>query len=495
MESSATGAPRPAPAAGERLTLVIAWSGAEVGRIGEVAVTPEASSAWMLGRGEPVGGDRVRFVRQRPGKATPAGPLFGAGISRDQLRLRARADAILVERIGRCPMLVNGQPAEMEALVHGDTLLLKGHLLLLCVRRPEVLPASRDFPGDALGAFGEPDALGILGESAATWRLREQIAFDAKADNNVLVSGESGTGKELCARAVHALSRRRERPFVARNAATIPPALVDAELFGNVKNYPNPGMPERPGLVAQADGGTLFLDEVGELPQEAQAHLLRVLDAGGEYHRLGEATSRRANVRLVAATNRAPTELKHDLLARLTLRIAVPSLAERREDIPLLVRHLLRKAARETPEIGLRFFGDGAPGEPRVDPALIEHLLRRPFPANVREVEAVLWSAMRDSPGDRVLMTDEIAGGAPAAPVATAGTPRSWPPARPRVSEPTPDEIRESLRRHDDNLTRAAQALGLPSRFALYRLIKKLGIEVHALRDEPEARRAPPRRG
>src|SRR5262249_39984414 len=141
---------------------------------------------WKLGRGAPPDGamDRVYFGRQRPGSVKPTGPLEGSGISREQLRLRVRRDALLVERIGRCSVLVNGQPTEMEALVPGDTLLLKGHLLLLCARRPLVLPVLRDFPGDAAGAFGEPDAFGILGESPAAWRLREQIAFDARADNN-----------------------------------------------------------------------------------------------------------------------------------------------------------------------------------------------------------------------------------------------------------------------------------------------------------------------
>jgi DNA-binding NtrC family response regulator len=385
---------------------------------------------------------------------------------------------------------VNGHEVEMEALVPGDTLLLKGQLLLLCARRAASLPALRDFPEDAAGTFGAPDAFGMIGESPAAWRVRDQIAFDARTDNNVLVVGASGTGKELAARAVHALSRRAARPFVARNAATLPPGLVDAELFGNLKNYPNPGMPERPGLIAQSDGGTLFLDEIGELPWEVQAHLLRVLDAGGEYHRLGDATSRRASIRLVAATNRAPGELKHDLLARLTLRLALPGLDARREDIPLLARHLLQKAAAENPELARRFFDPS--GDPRVDPALVEHLLRRAYPANVRELETVLWTAMRGSPGDRVTLTEELRDSvtAPAAEPASADPGRGVDSARDDSAgrEPTLDEIRESLRQHGQNLTKAARALGLPSRFVLYRLIKKLGIELSDLRggeDEP----------
>jgi DNA-binding NtrC family response regulator len=277
---------------------------------------------------------------------------------------------------------------------------------------------------------------------------------------------------------------------VARNAATLPPGLVDAELFGNLKNYPNPGMPERPGIVAQADGGTLFLDEIGELPWEAQAHLLRVLDAGGEYHRLGDAAPRRSDVRLVAATNRAPEELKHDLLARLTLRLTLPGLDARREDIPLLARHLLEKAAAESPEIAGRFFEPS--GEPRVEPALVELLLRHAYAANVRELESLLWAALQGSPGDRVILTDELreeaathAGAEPAGPGSGIGA--SAPATRPACREPTPDEIRESLRRNDGSVTKSARALGLPNRFVLYRLMKKLGIDLSEVRgDEGE---------
>jgi transcriptional regulator with GAF, ATPase, and Fis domain len=98
----------------------------------------------------------------------------------------------------------------------------------------------------------------------------------------VLLLGESGAGKELAARAIHGLGDRRARPLVARNAATMPETLIGAELFGNVKNFPNPGMPERPGLIGEADRSTLFLDEIGDLPEACQVHLLRVLDDGGE---------------------------------------------------------------------------------------------------------------------------------------------------------------------------------------------------------------------
>jgi DNA-binding NtrC family response regulator len=475
------GTPAGAPAVLEHLALIIAWSSTEPRRIGEVALLPGDGSTWKLGRGAPPAGvrDRVAFLRQRLGAITPTGPLEGSGISRDQLEIRVRRDALLVKCIGKCPILVNGNPVEkMEALVPGDTLLLKGQMLLLCARRAAALPALRDFPTDMAGAFGEPDAFGILGESPAAWRMREQIGFNAKTDHNVLIQGPSGTGKELAARALHALSRRARRPLIARNAATLPPGLVDAELFGNAKNYPNPGTPERPGLIAQTDGGTLFLDEIGELPWEFQAHLLRVLDAGGEYHRLGEALPRRADIRLIAATNRAPDELKHDLLARLTLRLSLPSLDGRREDIPLFIRHTLRKAAEDNPEIGRRFFdSDALAGEPRVDPALVEHLLRRAYPTNVRELGTLLWSAMMGSPGDRVILTDELR----EQPLPAAV------PHRPRADEPNAEEILKALQRHENNLTKAARTLGMPSRFVLYRLMKRLGIDLTTARDRTSA--------
>src|SRR5262249_20781890 len=148
------------------------------------------------------------------------------------------------------------------------------------------------------------------------------------------------------------------------------------------------GMPERPGLLGQAAGGTLFLDEVGELPSDLQAHLLRLLDEGGEYHRLGEAATRRADVRVVAATNRPESSLKHDFAARFALSLRVPGLMERCEDVPLLLRHLLLRAAEKEPAVGARFFeGWGSSGrQPRVDPRLVERLVRQPYTRHVRQL-------------------------------------------------------------------------------------------------------------
>jgi two-component system nitrogen regulation response regulator GlnG/two-component system response regulator HydG len=454
--------------------LVVAWSAEEPARIGEFV--GRLGEALVLGRGDDGEPDRVRFFRQRPQELVDTGPAGGGGISRKQLVLRRFAAGIEVEQVGRCALLVNGAPVSRAAVTAGDTIHLRGQLLLFCAVRPMKLPAARYFPEDAWGPFGEPDALGMLGESPAMWRLRDRLAFAAKSASHVLLRGESGTGKELAALAIHRLSARAAKPLVSRNAATFPSGLVDAELFGNVKNYPNPGTPERPGLIGQAHGGTLFLDEIGELPQEMQAHLLRVLDEGGDYQRLGEATARKSDLRLIGATNRPAESLKHDLLARLPVRIELDSLVDRREDIPLLVRHLVLRAADKSPEVGARFVArtKGRP-EPRVDAALIDAMLRRTFGTNVRELDALLWNAMSESHGDALALTDAIAN----LPRGSAGgaSPAPAPNARP-ARDPTAGEIRECVERENGNVRRAAAALGLPSRYALYRLMRKHGIDV-----------------
>jgi DNA-binding NtrC family response regulator len=469
--------------------LVLAWSAEEPWRAGEVAFAGPLGQPFVLGRGDDGAADRMRFYRQRPQQMVEGPPLEGRALSRRQLVVKRFAGGLEVESVGRCMLSVNGAPVERAAVTSGDVLWFKGQLVLYCTERPRRLPAARYFPEAAWGPFGEPDALGMLGESPAMWKLRDQVAFSAKSSAHILLRGDSGTGKELAARAIHQLSERRSKALVSRNAATFPSGLIDAELFGNVRNYPNPGTPERPGLIGQAHGGTLFLDEIGELPQDMQAHLLRVLDEGGEYQRLGEATPRTSHLRLIGATNRAPETLKHDLLARLAVRVELPPLGERREDIPLFVRDLLLRAAEKSPEIGGRFVTSG-PGrkEVRVDGALIEALLRRRFATNVRELDALLWQAMGASPADAVVVTDAIAiptldaASVNVAKELTARRSAQPPPAggpRPDTTRPEPnaDEIRASIERENGNVRRAAEALGLPSRYALYRLMRKHGID------------------
>jgi two-component system response regulator HydG len=438
----------------EVLVLVVAWSAHEPGRAGEIAVVPPPGASAVLGRGDEA---RLRFHRLRPGKIEPTAPLSSPGLSRRQLLLRSDDDGCTVSRVGRRVLEVDGKVDDHARLRDGMRLLVRGELLLLCVAQPALIPPLAYFPKDAVPRFGRADALGIVGESPACWRLREEIAFAARSGKHLLVTGPSGAGKELAARAVHALGPSPEGPFVARNAATLPLALVDAELYGHVRNYPNAGMPERHGLVGAADGGTLFLDEIGELPAEAQAHLLRVLDARGEYQRLGDVRTRTSRFRLVAATNRHPDALRPDLRARFPVVLDIEGLSARRGDVPLLVRHVLARIAAENPAVAKRFL-EGE-DDARVHPSLVEQLVAAPLRANARDVEAALWSAIAASTSDRL---------------EPAPTPRNK--LAPRKAGFGPDEIRAALEGRDGSIALAAEDLGLPNRFALYRLMKKHGL-------------------
>jgi len=458
----------------EVLALVLAWSGEAPGRVGEVALI---DGDQIFGRGGGRAEDvlpRTRFQQQRPGKTLLMGPLDNLRVSRAQLRLAPHGDALIVESIGRCPLLVNGERVSRARVKPGDTLQLEHELVFLVARRPDQLPTLGSSRFGVEFPFGAADSFGFVGETPAAWALRDGVAFAARADGHVLVHGESGTGKELCAAAIHGLSARGDRSLVARNAATFPAGLVDAELFGNAKNYPNPGTAEREGLIGEADGTTLFLDEVGELPAALQAHLLRVLDRKGEYQRLGESRVRYADLRVVAATNRAAAELKHDFAARFMLKIEVPSLSARAADVPLLVRHLLARVAAENDDVRRRFCeSSGGAVEPRVAPALVDRLLRHTFHTNTRELAQILWQALAESRGDTVELTEGVAqrltGGAPAL-AATGEIGRA--------------QIETALSAAKGNVTRAARALGLKNRFVLYRLMKKVGVQAAAAEHE-----------
>ena len=442
----------------EVTALAIAWSAAEPDRVGEVAILPDAGALLELGRGpgEDPSEARVRFYRQRPGSMIEAPPLSSPGLSRRQLLVIPRDGGAHIDRIGKCVLEVNGRRVDAADVKDGDVIVLKRELVLFCTRRPAYVPPLRLFSAKQWGTFGEADAAGILGESPHVWRMREAIAFAAKANTHVLLLGESGTGKELAAHAIHRLSSRVDGRFVARNAATLPSGLIDAELFGNAKNYPNPGMLDRAGLIGEADGGSLFLDEIGELPVELQSHLLRVLDADGEYQRLGEGMTRRSRLQLVAATNR-DIALKHDFAARFTTRVELPALSLRREDIPLLARHLLLRAAKKSPEIAGHFIAQTEQGYayPRLHPSLVQVLLQRRYGTNVRELDAMLWRAMSESHGDVIEVPSELR----------------------TAAASTEQDIRAALQRHDGRVAEAARTLGLSSRYALYRLMKKHGID------------------
>ena len=249
------------------------------------------------------------------------------------------------------------------------------------------LELERDYLREELDesqAFGE-----ILGRSPALQRVLSQIKLVAPTEANVLILGESGTGKELVARAIHRLSPRSSRPLIKVNCGSIPRELFESEFFGHVKGAFTGALRDRTGRFELADGGTLFLDEVSEIPLELQSKLLRVLQEG-EFERVGEESTRHANVRVIAATNRdlqsevEAGRFRLDLYHRLAVfPIQVPPLRERREDIPILAAHFLEKICARS----------NLP-RPRLRQRDIEVLQRYDWPGNVRELQNVIERAV-----------------------------------------------------------------------------------------------------
>lgn len=446
----------------ECLALMIAWSYAEPGRVGEVALFADAEP-WSLGRGAgSTSTKRAVFVRQRPGHNHPTSPLGGTGVSREQLLIRRRGKSLEVENIGRHPLLLNGSPVSKCNVSPGDLLEIQHQMLCLVVSRPLVLPGSRFWYG-APHDFGGPDQTGIVGESATMWQLRDRLALIARSGEHVLIFGATGTGKELATGAIHALSSRSSGQLWSRNAAAIPKGIADAELFGNIKNYPNVGTPERRGLIGSAHGATLFLDEIGELPEPIQARLLRVLDEG-EYVRLGDSRPRRSDFRMIGATNRAPSELKSDLLARFTLQLETKRLSEIREDIPLLAMHLAKQIIESNEE----FSGFVSGGIPKVAPQLMYRLLNHPYELNARELRSLLWRSAMSSTGNYLVVTDDLE--------SLFGAPQEMHFTAPK--ELSADAIRAALEQHAGNTGRVWRELNLSSRHVLYRLLKRHNISV-----------------
>ncbi len=268
----------------------------------------------------------------------------------------------------------------------------------------------------------QPNRDALVGESRALVELRAKIGQVAPTDSTVLIQGETGTGKELVASAIHAGSARRERPFVRINCAALPRELVESELFGHEKGAFTGALRERRGRFELADGGTLLLDEVGELPLEAQAKLLRVLQER-EFERVGGSRVLRTDVRVIAATNRdlqaqvGAGAFRSDLFYRLNVfPISVPPLRERREDIPVLLRHFAAQAARK---LGRELTG--------VAPAFVERACMYAWPGNIRELENLVERAAIVSSGPVLdgsgLFAEQAPAAAPAvAPEAPSGT-------------------------------------------------------------------------
>jgi formate hydrogenlyase transcriptional activator len=235
---------------------------------------------------------------------------------------------------------------------------------------------------------------GIVGKSAALQRTLQELEVVAPTDSGVLILGETGTGKELIARAIHNLSARQDRPFIKLNCAAIPSGLMESELFGHERGAFTGAVMRKAGRFEVANKGTLFLDEVGDIPLELQPKLLRVLQEH-EFERLGSTRTQQVDVRVVAATHRnlklmmQDGEFRRDLYYRLhVFPLSVPALRERREDIPILVRHFVDEYARKLNRC-----------IETIPPQVIEALTDYSWPGNVRELQSFMKRAVILSPG------------------------------------------------------------------------------------------------
>ena len=243
----------------------------------------------------------------------------------------------------------------------------------------------------------------IIGNSPKIHEVFRVMRHAASSESNVLITGESGTGKELVARAVHSNSVRAKRAFVTVNCGAIPDGLIESEIFGHAKGAFTGAVADKPGLVEKADRGTLFLDEIGELAPALQVKLLRVLQ-DGEFMRVGESTPRRASVRVIAATNRdlrraiAEKNFREDLYYRLNvIPIELPPLRERKEDIPLLVKHFIAKHAPKAADKRITGIAKDA----------MHALVGYHFPGNVRELENAVEYAIAFTTGPEIQI-DEL---------------------------------------------------------------------------------------
>ena len=309
---------------------------------------------------------------------------------------------------------------------------------------------------------------GMVGASQAMQRVFRLVDRLADSEVPVVIYGESGTGKELVARAIHDAGARSDKPFVAENCGAIPETLLESVLFGHARGAFTGAQTARPGLFEAADGGTIFLDEIGETSPAMQTKLLRVLQEG-EVRRLGETKPRKVSVRVIAASNRdlgAMVEagsFRQDLFYRINVvKLELPALRDRREDIPALIEHFL---ARHHAKAG--GIADTEPLE--VSASALRKLTRYPWPGNVRELENEVqrWLALCE---DRV-MPDDLSPAIEGS-LADVDDPDDL-ELRPRVDRLERELIARAMERTGNNQTQAAQLLGL-SRYGLQKKLKRL---------------------
>ena len=302
----------------------------------------------------------------------------------------------------------------------------------------------------------------LIAESEAMQPVLEMIERVGPSDANVLITGENGSGKGSVAAALHAVSARSAKPLLTVNAGGLSEGVFESELFGHVKGAFTDAKADRVGRFEMADGGALFLDEIANVPLNLQPKLLRVLETG-DFERVGSSRTRRADVRVLSATNADVRQevtngrFRQDLLFRLnTIEIHVPPLRERRQDIPLLAAHFLRLHAQRYRKPVARLHGDA-----------VKALAAHGWPGNVRELDHSLERAVLMARGDEIREADlglKLAG---------SEGPRQLDDMS--LEEVEAFLIQKALQRHGGSVSRAADALGL-SRSALYRRLQRYGL-------------------
>ena len=323
----------------------------------------------------------------------------------------------------------------------------------------------------------------LVGQSEALRRVRQMIQTAGGSEATVLIEGESGTGKEIIANAIHAQSKRSRGPLVKMNCAAVPETLLESELFGHEKGAFTGADRRRVGRFEQAEGGTLFLDEVCEMQPRLQAKFLRALQ-DREVTPLGSSRPIAVDVRLIAATNQdleaavRAGRFREDLYYRLrVVELVIPPLGERREDVPLLVDHFLKEAAK-------RFHRDVKP----LTGDALRACVGREWKGNVRELRSAIERALLLAPGAEITLADlpgEAAGSAAPATLPAAPTPLSFRDAKERVVEAFErDFLLDALRRHGGNVTKAAEEVGM-YRQNFQQKMRELGITVEEAGKHP----------
>jgi len=323
--------------------------------------------------------------------------------------------------------------------------------------KPATLPSGSSLPG-------------MVFSSRAMADVARNVERIKDSNSTILVTGESGTGKELIARAIHRLSRRSESEFIPFNCSAVPAELVESMLFGHRRGTFTGAMSDHAGLIRSAENGTLFLDEIGDLPLPLQPKLLRFLQEG-EIHTLGERAPRKVNVRVIAATHKDLERLvseklfREDLYYRIaTLTLKVPPLRERREDISTLISHFVSHYARknERPISG-------------ITAEAIQILETYWWPGNIRELGAEIERLVLYAEDDGYIRPEHISPR-----ICPEGAQKDGPPEKldELLESYERRVITETLKRHDCNVAKASEALGLGSRQTLYKKLKRLAIDI-----------------